>query len=262
MNDKIDSLFEKTEEKIGENKTINLKGSDVDSSGKKKTVTIPAKGASKPKTQRRTKKLATYITASEYEAFASTFAPLEKVSDRIRDLIIADTKKRRNTAVRDGKVLSKKDVWVEKKVALAKNSEAYLKKGVWVKVNESFVQKWMVKISIGLNNKEAMAFAEFLKKVSFVDYRNNAKDDDEAYLMQSVWVKINECLAEKWTLTKRVRISIALTDKEAMAFAEFLKRVHFINYRNNAKSDNEAYLMQDVWFKINKALAEKWFDPR
>lgn len=44
----------------------------------------------------------------------------------------------------------------------------------------------MVKISISLTNKEAMAFSEFLKKVSFVDYRNNAKDDDEAYLMQSV----------------------------------------------------------------------------
>jgi hypothetical protein len=43
-----------------------------------------------------------------------------------------------------------------------------------------------------------------------------------------------------------VRISIALTNKEAMAFAEFLKRVHFINYRNNAKNDDEAYLMQDV----------------
>jgi hypothetical protein len=31
-----------------------------------------------------------------------------------------------------------------------------------------------------------------------------------------------------------------------MAFAEFLKRVHFTDYRNNAKDDNEAYLMQDV----------------
>ncbi|MCI5164648.1 MAG: hypothetical protein D3903_00820 [Candidatus Electrothrix sp. GM3_4] len=95
MTNKIDSLFEKTEEKIGDKKTINLKGSDVDNNGKKKTVTIPAKGAAKPKTQRRTKKLATYLTENEYEAFISTFKPIEKVSDRIRDLIIADTKKRR-----------------------------------------------------------------------------------------------------------------------------------------------------------------------
>ena len=46
--------------------------------------------------------------------------------------------------------------------------------------------KGMVKISISLTNKETMAFTKFLKKVSFADYRNNAKDDDEAYLMQSV----------------------------------------------------------------------------
>lgn len=93
MNNKIDSLFEKTEEKIGENKTIDLKGSDIDST-KKKTVKIPAKGGVKQKTQRRTKKLSVYLTESEHEAFASTFKPFDKISDRIRDLIIADTKKR------------------------------------------------------------------------------------------------------------------------------------------------------------------------
>lgn len=95
MNDKIDSLFDKTEEKMGEKKTIDLKGSDVDST-KGKTVKIPAKGGTKSRSQKRTKKLATYLTESEYEAFAKTFSPLEKVSDRIRDLIIADIRQRRN----------------------------------------------------------------------------------------------------------------------------------------------------------------------
>lgn len=41
-----------------------------------------------------------------------------------------------------------------------------------------------------------------------------------------------------------VKFSISLTDKEAEAFSEFLKRVSFHNYRNNAKSDDEAYLIQ------------------
>lgn len=89
--DKFDSLFEKTESKIGENKTIDLKGSDIDSKGKKKTVVIPAKSSLKEKKDQR---LAVYLTESEHKAFISTFKPLEKVSDRIRDLILDDTRKR------------------------------------------------------------------------------------------------------------------------------------------------------------------------
>lgn len=44
----------------------------------------------------------------------------------------------------------------------------------------------------------------------------------------------------------KISITVSLTDKEAEAFAEFLKRVSFGDYRNNATSDDEAYLMQDV----------------
>ncbi len=93
--DKFDNLFEKTEEKMGENKTIDLKGSDIDSKGKKRTVVIPSKSALQEKTQKKDKRLAVYLTESEYDSFIATFNPLEKVSDRIRDLILEDIRKRR-----------------------------------------------------------------------------------------------------------------------------------------------------------------------
>ena len=43
----------------------------------------------------------------------------------------------------------------------------------------------MDKITISLTAKEAEAFAEFFKRITFGDYRNNAVSDDEACLMQS-----------------------------------------------------------------------------
>ena len=197
MTDKFDSLFEKTAEKMGDKKTIDLKGSDIDQKGAKKMVTIPAKSTAKEKTQKKDKRITSYLTESEYEAFIESFKPLEKVADRVRDLILEDIRKRRSNAKSDDKVLTK-DVWVKKKMALAKNDKAYLTKDVWVKINEPLAEKWMVRISISLTNKEAEAFAEFLKRVHFINYRNNAKSDDKAYLMQDVWFKINKALAEKW----------------------------------------------------------------
>ena len=53
-----------------------------------------------------------------------------------------------------------------------------------------------------------------------------------------------------------------LTSKEAEAFAEFLKRVSFEDYRRNATSDDEAYLMQSAGVEIREALAKKGFEPR
>jgi len=49
---------------------------------------------------------------------------------------------------------------------------------------------------------------------------------------------------------------------EAEAFAQFLKRVGFADFRSLAKDDQEAYLMQDAAVKVAKGLAEKGYDPR
>jgi hypothetical protein len=61
---------------------------------------------------------------------------------------------------------------------------------------------------------------------------------------------------------KTVEIQVTLTDAQAWEFAQFLKRVCFSEYRNNAASDEEAYLMRDAGEQIRGALAEKGYSPR
>jgi hypothetical protein len=62
--------------------------------------------------------------------------------------------------------------------------------------------------------------------------------------------------------TKTVPITAELTDAEALAFSQFLKRVSWGEYRSNAVSEDEAYLMRDAGGKIRDALAEQGYAPR
>lgn len=55
----------------------------------------------------------------------------------------------------------------------------------------------------------------------------------------------------------KISITVSMTYKEAGAFSEFLKRASFVDYRNNAASNEEAYLMQSAGNEIKKALAQK-----
>lgn len=65
------------------------------------------------------------------------------------------------------------------------------------------------------------------------------------------------------TLTNEpVTITVELSSEEAWAFAEFLKRAGFTDYRENAANDEEAYLMRYAGTKIQKALAECGIAPR
>lgn len=57
-------------------------------------------------------------------------------------------------------------------------------------------------------------------------------------------------------------IDIDLTDTEAMAFAQFLKRASFSDYSSNAVNDEEAYHMIDAASKIQDALSLIGFNPR
>ena len=59
-----------------------------------------------------------------------------------------------------------------------------------------------------------------------------------------------------------VHLVAELTDQEAEDFAQFLKRVGFSDYRNNAVDHDEAYRMQAVGEKIRSALAEAGYAPR
>ena len=61
---------------------------------------------------------------------------------------------------------------------------------------------------------------------------------------------------------KNVTLEVELTEQEADDYAQFLKRVGFQEYRQNAVDDAEAYRMLDVGEKFRKILAEHGFAPR
>ncbi len=61
---------------------------------------------------------------------------------------------------------------------------------------------------------------------------------------------------------KTVELHITLTEAQAWDLAQFLKRVSFSEYRNNAIDDAEAYHMRDAGEIIRRALAECGYAPR
>lgn len=54
-----------------------------------------------------------------------------------------------------------------------------------------------VEITVTLTDAQAWEFAQFLKRVSFREYRTNATCDDEAYLMRDAGEVIRSALAEQ-----------------------------------------------------------------
>lgn len=54
-----------------------------------------------------------------------------------------------------------------------------------------------VEITVTLTDAQAWQFAQFLKRVSFREYRNSATCDDEAYLMRDAGELIRDALAEQ-----------------------------------------------------------------
>lgn len=57
-------------------------------------------------------------------------------------------------------------------------------------------------------------------------------------------------------------ISFTLTDEEAWAFAQFLKRTCHNVYRGLAVNDEEAFEMREAGIKIREAINQAGFDPR
>ncbi|MEJ7805889.1 MAG: hypothetical protein WKG03_08225 [Telluria sp.] len=57
-------------------------------------------------------------------------------------------------------------------------------------------------------------------------------------------------------------IQVDLPADQAWAFAEFLKRARYSDYRQLAASDQEAYDMQGAAEKVRAALAENGCAPR
>jgi hypothetical protein len=61
---------------------------------------------------------------------------------------------------------------------------------------------------------------------------------------------------------KSIEITVTFTAAQAWEFAQFLKRVSFSEYRDNASSDEAAYLMRDAGEIIRSELAEQGYAPR
>ena len=57
-------------------------------------------------------------------------------------------------------------------------------------------------------------------------------------------------------------LELELPDELAWAFAEFLKRAGYSDYRVLAANEQEAFDMQDAGEKVRAALAEKGIAPR
>lgn len=58
------------------------------------------------------------------------------------------------------------------------------------------------------------------------------------------------------------KIEFNLTDAQALALAQFVKRVRWTEVRQNAVGDDEADLMMGAMYELAKALREAGYAPR
>jgi len=63
-------------------------------------------------------------------------------------------------------------------------------------------------------------------------------------------------------MTPKVQIHLELTDEQALALAQLIKRIPWTTLRENAKDAEEAYLMHDALCTVQWAMAEAGYEPR
>lgn len=59
-----------------------------------------------------------------------------------------------------------------------------------------------------------------------------------------------------------VILQLELTDDQAMALAQFCKRLSWSEYRHNAFNESEAYTIRTALTLLREELAYKGFSPR
>lgn len=59
-----------------------------------------------------------------------------------------------------------------------------------------------------------------------------------------------------------VTVTLELTPQEALALAQFVKRVGWSEFRQNAVDDDEAYVIRDAVDRVAAGLAEVGYSPR
>lgn len=60
----------------------------------------------------------------------------------------------------------------------------------------------------------------------------------------------------------RVTVKVELTESQAMALAQFAKRVGFSEFTRSSVSDEEAYEMVAAMSRLREELAEVGYSPR
>jgi dissimilatory sulfite reductase (desulfoviridin) alpha/beta subunit len=61
---------------------------------------------------------------------------------------------------------------------------------------------------------------------------------------------------------KTIRVSVDLSDAQAWALAQFVKRVGWQEFRSNAQDDDEAHAIRDAVDVLQKAFKEAGYSPR
>lgn len=64
------------------------------------------------------------------------------------------------------------------------------------------------------------------------------------------------------TVKDSVILQLELTDDQALALAQFCKRLSWSEYRHNAASESEAYTIRTAVTLLRDELAYKGFAPR
>ena len=59
-----------------------------------------------------------------------------------------------------------------------------------------------------------------------------------------------------------IAVQLELSDSQALALAQLVKRIGSAEMRQNATSDAEAYEMRDALASLQKSLANAGFTPR
>lgn len=60
----------------------------------------------------------------------------------------------------------------------------------------------------------------------------------------------------KKIINDKKKIEVVLTGAQALALAQFVKRVRWIEIRQNAVGDDEADLMMDAMYEVAKAIED------
>lgn len=59
-----------------------------------------------------------------------------------------------------------------------------------------------------------------------------------------------------------IEVRVELSEAEAEALAQFVKRIGWTEWRNNARHDIEADLMRQACDRLREALAQAGYNPR